>query len=589
MNTKIRTSLIAISITLGLTLLKFFFYFLSGSIAVLSEAWHSFSDIATSVLVLFALWRSAALARRPPQTAAESVPVDAAAHPRGFRRFMGRLFGEQIESTSSFLIGIFLTFISVSLILNAWSTKIVLIQQPLLTGILFLILSAGSYFLFKFLSDVGRAENSAALISDGMHSKGDMACSSLAGVSLILYHFGLNIDRWVSLAIALLILSFGVEILFNVVAHLYGKRADFRMQYRFLEILGIGFQRKTYLRLFRWIDRKYSVDILKSALVRNTRLALRYCGYAFACAALLAVLYDMGFQLRMDEQAVVERFGKPRTTEPLGPGLHFKLPRPIDRVRVVQTGRIQELFLGNVSQEEERPLIWGDEHGEEIHFLSGDNNFLNPYITVHYRIRDLYAYFYNIENPTVLMENLSYRILQDLFTAKSFYDIAITYRREMESAVATALQQRLDALDTGIEVVAVNVKDIHPPVMISDSFENVIASYQKKEETINLALEYRNNEIPASRGKAYGDVSDARAYIQEEVLKSEAAVAGFQSKWSAYRRHKAVIRKVLYFHSIVNALREREKILVDPRTGELDLYLTSGAAAPFPEPGAKEE
>ena len=187
------------------------------------------------------------------------------------------------------------------------------------------------------------------------------------------------------------------------------------------------------------------------------------------------------------------------------------------------------------------------------------------------------------------MENLSYRILQDLFTAKSFYEIAITYRREMESAVATALQQRLDALDTGIEVVGVNVKDIHPPVMISDSFENVIASYQKKEETINLALEYRNSEIPASRGKAYSDVSGARAYIQEEVLKSEAAVAGFQSKWSAYRRHKDVIRKVLYFHSIVNALREREKILVDPRTGELDLYLTSGAAAPLPEPGAKEE
>jgi membrane protease subunit HflK len=589
MNTKIRTSLIAISITLGLTLLKFLFYFLSGSIAVLSEAWHSFSDITTSVLVLFALWRSACLARRPPQPDAEGGRVDGTARPLGFRRFMGRLFGEQIESTSSLLIGVFLTFISVSLILNAWSTKIVLIQRPLLTGILFLILSAGSYFLFRFLSDVGRAENSAALISDGLHSKGDMACSSLAGLSLILYHFGINIDRWVSLAIALLILSFGVEILFNVFAHLYGKRRDFRMRYRFLEILGIGFEKETYLRLFRWIDRKYSVDILRSTLVRYARLSLRYSGYALAGAALLALLYDMRFQLEMDEQAVVERFGKPRTTEPLGPGLHFKLPRPIDRVRVVQTGRIQELFLGNVSQEEERPLIWGNEHGEEVHFLSGDNNFLNPYITLHYRIRNLYAYFYNIENPTVLMENISYKILQDLFTAKPFYDIAITYRREMESAVATALQQRLDALDTGIEVVAVNVKDIHPPVMISDSFENVIASYQKKEETINLALEYRNAEIPASRGKAYTNVSDARAYVQEEVLKSQAAVAGFRAKWSAYRSHKPVIRQVLYFTSIVTALGEREKILVDPRTGELDLYLTSGAAVPLPGPGGTEE
>ena len=182
------------------------------------------------------------------------------------------------------------------------------------------------------------------------------------------------------------------------------------------------------------------------------------------------------------------------------------------------------------------------------------------------------------------MENLSYRILQDLFTTKSFYDIAITYRREMESAVATALQQRLDAR-YGHRGSRGQRQDIHPPVMISDSFENVIASYQKKEETINLALEYRNNEIPASRGKAYGQ--RARAYIQEEVLKSEAAVAGFlkvERLPPPQGRHP----QGTHFHSIVNALREREKILVDPRTGEMDLYLTSGAAAPLPEPGVKE-
>ena len=64
MNKRIRTSLIAISITLGLTFLKFLFYYLSGSIAVLSEAWHSFSDITTSLLVLFALWRSTSIAKR---------------------------------------------------------------------------------------------------------------------------------------------------------------------------------------------------------------------------------------------------------------------------------------------------------------------------------------------------------------------------------------------------------------------------------------------------------------------------------------------------------------------------------------------
>ena len=171
-------------------------------------------------------------------------------------------------------------------------------------------------------------------------------------MSLILYHFGFNIDRWVSLAIALLILSFGVEILFNVVAHLYGSARTSKCS-TVSRDPGHRVRKETYLRLFRWIDRKYRIDILKSALVRHARLALRYSGHALACAALLAILYDMGFQLQMDEQAMVERFGKPRTTEPLGPGLHFKLPRPIDRV-----GRFRRTDPGAVpetSQEEQRP------------------------------------------------------------------------------------------------------------------------------------------------------------------------------------------------------------------------------------------
>jgi len=361
------------------------------------------------------------------------------------------------------------------------------------------------------------------------------------------------------------------------------------MQYRLLEIFDIALKKQTYLRFFKWINRRYSIDILKSKLVVYGIRAAKFAAYALICAALLAVAYDMRFQVQMDEEAIVERFGKPLRKEPLQPGLHFKLPRPIDRARIEKTGRIRELFLGNVSQEEQKPLIWGQEHGDDIHFLSGDNNFLNPYINIHYRIRNLYSYFYNAENPNALMESISYRILQDIFTRKSFYEIAITHRKELQSAVLKALQKELDALETGIEVVSVNVKDIHPPVNISDSFEEVIASYQKKEEAINLALEYQNTEIPSSRGTAYGNVTDAEAYVREETLKSQAAVAGFNSKRASYQNHKTVIRNLLYFNHISDALKEREKILVDPKTGQLDLYLGGKDIAPLPEVTGKEE
>ncbi|MGD9158301.1 MAG: FtsH protease activity modulator HflK [Desulfobacteraceae bacterium] len=574
MNKSIRTSLIAISITISLTVLKFIFYYLSGSIAVLSEAWHSGTDIATSLLVLFALWRSSSVKKYEQALSKENAENTTPANQNLFIQFSENIFGKNIQVTTSLLIGIFLIFVSVSLIVNVFTTKIVIIEKPLITGIIFLILSLGSYFLFKFLSDVGKDENSPALISDGLHSKGDMVCSSLTGVSLILYYFRFNIDRWVSLAIALFILSFGIEIIINIITHFHKKEKDFRMHHSFLNILDAALGKETYTNFFKWIDKKYNKDILKSKLIIQLVRLLKFSVYALIALIILVILYDTGFQVQMDEEAIVERFGKPVNKKALQPGFHPKFPRPIDRVRKEKTKQIRELFLGNISKE--KPLIWGIKHGEEIHFISGDNNFFNPYIIIHYRVKDLYKYYYNQSNPKVLIEDIAYNTLQNIFTVKSFYQIAITYRKEIDLAVEKVLQKELDKIDTGIEVISVNVKDIHPPIKISESFEEVIASYQIKEETINLALEYQNSEIPSSRGTAYSNINDAKAYVNEEIMKSKGAVISYQSKLDPYKKAKSIIRKVLYYNHIADTLNKNEKVIIDPKTGKPNIYLKTG-------------
>lgn len=583
MNKGIRTSLTAISITIGITALKFLFYYLSGSIAVLSEAWHSGSDIATSLLVLFALWRKSSVVKKEDILSEKEIIDSGTGRQNSFRVFLSNAFGKNIEVTISLLIGVFLTVISISLIIKVISTKVIIIERPLITGIIFLFLSLGSYFLFKFLSDVGQTENSPALISDGLHSKGDMICSSFTGISLILYYFRFNIDRWVSLAIALFILSFGVEIIINVIAGFRKKEKDFRMHYRFLEVLDIALKKKTYIYFSHLIDNRFNIDILKSRFLLLAVRTLKYMGCALAVLILSAIINDMCFQVQMDEEAVVERFGKPLSKSTLKPGLHFKFPDPVDRVKTAKTKEIRELFLGNISKEKMKPLIWGLNHGEEIHFISGDNNFFNPYIIVHYRIKDLYKYLYNASNPEVLVEDLAYKTLQDVFTSKSFYQIAIEYRKEMDLALLKTLQKELDKADTGIEIVAVNVKDIHPPVKISESFEGVIASYQIKEEMINLALEYQNSEIPSSRGAAYNNISNAMAYINEEVMKSTGATVSYRSRLESYKKAKAVIRDILYFNHMVSTLKQNNKLIIDPKAGRPDLYLNSANSALLPE------
>ncbi len=72
----------------------------------------------------------------------------------------------------------------------------------------------------------------------------------------------------------------------------------------------------------------------------------------------------------------MERFGQFRGDR-LEPGLHFKWPWPIERVRIVDTGRIRQVMLGTADDEsgeghdEGNVVLWTNEHdhGKEYDIL----------------------------------------------------------------------------------------------------------------------------------------------------------------------------------------------------------------------------
>ena len=55
MNTREKTAAISTALNVILTLFKFVMFAFTGSLAILADAWHSFSDIATSFMVFLAV------------------------------------------------------------------------------------------------------------------------------------------------------------------------------------------------------------------------------------------------------------------------------------------------------------------------------------------------------------------------------------------------------------------------------------------------------------------------------------------------------------------------------------------------------
>ncbi len=544
---KIRSAAIATGMNIVLTVLKFVLFFISGSMAVLAEAWHSFADIATSSLVLFALMRA------PPRTG--STP-ETEQQPQRTNR---------AELLISLGIGLFLACVGGLLLIKAFNAVPRTINNALGTGLIFIAFSIGSYFISRFETGIGTKEGSIGLISDGLHARADMTASLLTGFSLILYAMGMNLDRFVAGIISILILSFAVETIINVAIVHIRHDTESLYTYRSFKIFSLLFDTPA---LLAGCSRAHSFLLSRGG--NPTLLKMMYTALCIVPVAALAALYlsTAFFVVGTSEQAVIERFGKPVSGDrAVGPGLHLKWPWPVDRAQKISVNTIRKLNIGNVADTSMRALLWTRRHGTEEAFLSGDNNFFYPYIVFHYRIKDIYRYLYYNTDPERLLSEIGHQEVTKLVAGDTFYNIATSHRRRLQQQIFQRVQQSLDSFSSGIELLSVNFRDIHPPISVADAFERVIAGYQEKQQMIDDAAGYRNSALPESRGSAEQKIQGA----QSALIKRKAAAAGNAQRLElalpASRLEKDVAMYRIYLQTIQDALAGKPLILIDPDAG----------------------
>lgn len=548
---KVKIAASAIGIHTVLTGVKFLLYYFSGSMAVFAEAWHSFADIATSLLVFIALI----------QAQKHEIPDESG------QKQQKRV--NYFELAISLGIGIMLATVACSLILKFFQAEPKIIENSLVSGLIFLAFSFGSYFIYRFETKIGEKENSIGLISDAMHSRADMTASLITGFALILYSIGLDLDRWVAGLIALFVLSFAIETIANVIIVFSHQDSEYLLRYRSFKIISFLFDRAALKETTK------SIQSFLETRFGNTKTMRVIYKTIFVLPPIIIVavyLFTAFFMVGIGEKAVVERFGRPvNFDEPAGPGLHIKWPWPVDEVKKVKVAYIEQLNIGNISSIQ-KALLWTRRHGAEEPFLSGDNNFFYPYIVLHYRIKDVFQYLYKNTDPKKLVDEAGHRVATHLFAQEKFYDIASTERKRLEQDMLASLQTCLDELESGIELLTVNFKDIHPPIFVADSFEKVIAGYQEKQKIINDALGYKNNVLPESRGMAAKEMEAARSYITDRKKKAEGKSMRFVVSLPGSKREREVAMSRIHLQTIKEVLKEKRKIVIDPRAGMVEIW-----------------
>jgi len=554
MTLKEKTALISTILNTALTVLKFTAFFFTGSLAILAEAWHSFTDITTSVLVFISVREKRASEAEPEEAEEENKPIP-------------------LEYQISFLIGLLMFFVSMLLVWKTITGGAPVIENSLLSGIVFITFAVASYIVYRFETSVGKKENSVGLIADGMHSRADMVNSLLIGFSLVIYRMGVNIDTLVAFIIAMLILSLSIETMVNAVSAYKRKESEYVFRYKTTTIVLALFEKRTWAVVLRYLQKKLGTKI--PGLILLKKLLPCFCTVIILILGLIVAsrcVYTIG----PSQEGIVERFGKPvNYKEPVQPGVHLKFPRSVDEIIKIDSRIIRTKSVGNITDKSSFALLWTKKHGTETAFISGDNNFFYPYLVIHYRIKDVFKYTYNHIDPEILLDSAASRVISNIFSGKAFYEIVTSYRKQFESDTARIIQNKLDALNSGLEIVNVNMKDVHPPIFISSSFEEVIAAYQKKEELINQALGYKNESMPQARGTQSRLLGQAQSYVVDNTKKANGEASRFVMQLEAYQNSPDIITRKIYFDFLKDTLSKNQKTIVDPLSGFPEIWLDS--------------
>ena len=103
--------------------------------------------------------------------------------------------------------------------------------------------------------------------------------------------------------------------------------------------------------------------------------------------------------------------------------------------------------------------------------------------------------------------------------AKKIDEALTTGKAEIQVLAKDQIQVLLERYDSGLQVVQIQLQDVHPPEQVEAAFKDVVSAREDKERMINEAQGYRNAVIPEARGQAAKIIREAEGY-RERVIKT---------------------------------------------------------------------
>jgi regulator of protease activity HflC (stomatin/prohibitin superfamily) len=371
----------------------------------------------------------------------------------------------------------------------------------------------------------------------------------------------------------------------------------------------IKLQRPSFRALNATITRQFGIDLGRSwaiAFIRRATIPI-LIGMAVFSWLLTGVT-----ALGTGQRAVYEAFGQTRAV--LQPGLNFHLPWPLGVLRAVDYGEVREIPIVFAAEDGTPPdfsemnlvpasiegppppnadRLWDSSHPSEASYLvadfaNGQQSFevVNIDVRIVYRIgmsdsaaRDA---VYNVASPESLIRAVSGQMLARHFARYTIDDVLGQNREAFIRGFQRELQQRLTALSSGLEVIAVVVEAIHPPPAAADAYQGVQAAAIQSAATVFTAQAAATGVVSQAQIAAITTRNAATATSAERVALAKSDAVLFNGDYKAYAAGGAAFLFERRLSRLSQGLAGRPLIIVDHHIPESQAPIIDNRATGAP-------
>ncbi|WP_438445349.1 FtsH protease activity modulator HflK [Gorillibacterium sp. sgz5001074] len=294
-------------------------------------------------------------------------------------------------------------------------------------------------------------------------------------------------------------------------------------------------------------------------------------GKKLAIGAAGALVLGFGFStfytVQEQEQAAILTFGQYTATQEK-PGLHFKLPYPIQQVKTVPANLTQKIHIGYREKDGQTTPM-----PEEALMITGDENIVSADAVVEWKVADLRDYLFNIEDPELFLRNAAVSAIRSVIGSTKL-DYAIT---DGKTIIQTEVKAKLEELQThyrtGIQIIDLKFQDIEPPEgQVQTAFKDVTNAREEKNTKINEAQKYVNDRLPKARGEAQALIEKAEGTKKSRILNAQGDVAKFNAVYNEYVKSPGVTKSRLTLETLEKIL-PHSKVIVTDGSGDTVKYL----------------